>query len=158
VRYGLRADGRTLDEVYEKSRRQGLGPEVQLRVLLGTFALQQGYHDEAYGQASRVRTLVCRDFARTFASCDLVASATSPVAAFRLGAMDDDPVAMYRCDALTVPASLAGLPALSLPCGMAAGLPVGLQLTAPAFGEDRLLAAAHAFQSATDWHRRRPLP
>ena len=160
VRYGLRQDraGR-LEALYADSRSQGFGPEVQLRILLGTFALQHGYQDEVYGQATRVRALLRQDFARAFAQCDLIACPTSPVPPFALGSKLDDPLAMYRCDALTVPPSLAGLPALSLPCGFAgAGLPVGLQLVAPAFAESLLLQAGHVYQQQTDWHRRRPLP
>jgi aspartyl-tRNA(Asn)/glutamyl-tRNA(Gln) amidotransferase subunit A len=160
VRYGHRAGGdQRLDDVYAASRSSGFGAEVQLRILLGTFALQKGYQDQVYGQASRVRALLRRDFARAFAQCDLIASATSPIAAFPLGSRLQDPVAMYRCDALTVPASLAGLPALSVPCGTTrGGLPVGLQLTAPAFAEPLLLQVGDVYQRATDWHRRRPAP
>lgn len=158
IRFGLRVDDDGgLDALYARSRSAGFGPEVQLRILLGTFALQQGYQDEVYGQATRVRALLRRDFARAFAHCDLLACATSPVPAFPLGSKVDDPLAMYLCDALTVPASLAGLPALSLPCGFTPdGLPVGLQLIAPPFREDLLLQVAHRYQEATGWHRRRP--
>jgi aspartyl-tRNA(Asn)/glutamyl-tRNA(Gln) amidotransferase subunit A len=159
VRFGLRAaeGGAGIDALYADSRSRGFGPEVQLRILLGTFALQKGYRDEVYGQATRVRALVRRDFDRAFAHCDLLLCPTSPVPAFPLGSKVDDPLAMYLCDALTVPASLAGLPALSLPCGFTrGGLPVGLQLIAPPFREDLLLQVAHRYQQATDWHRRRP--
>lgn len=157
VRFGHRAAGRTLDEVYADSRSAGFGPEVQLRILLGTFALQHGYQDAMYGQATRVRALLRRDFAAAFATCDAIVCATSPVPAWPLGALQQDPLAMYRADALTVPASLAGLPALSMPCGFTAdGLPIGLQLIAPAFAEERLLQIAHVHQQHTDWHRRRP--
>ena len=159
VRFGLRADGRTLDEVYARSRSQGFGAEVQLRILLGTYALQHGYRDQVYGQATRVRALLRHDFAAAFAACDLIACATSPVPPWPLGAMDREPVAMYRCDALTVPASLAGLPALSLPCGFTAGnLPIGLQLIGAPLREDLLLQVGHVYQQRTGWHRRRPPP
>ncbi len=159
VRFGLRRPGRTLDDVYAESRSHGFGAEVQLRVLLGTYALQHGYHDQVYGQATRVRTLLQREFAAAFAHCDAIVGATSPLPAWPHGSMLDDPVAMYRCDALTVPASLAGLPAISIPCGFTATrLPIGLHLTAPALREDRLLRIAHTFQQHTDWHQRRAMP
>lgn len=159
VRFGLRVDDPRLEAMMARSRAAGFGDEVQLRILLGTFALRAGYHDELYGRATRVRTLVRQDFAAAFARCDVIATPTSPVPAFPLGSRTEDPAAMYACDLLTVPASLAGLPALSIPCGAtAAGLPVGLQLIAPAGREDRLLAVAHAYQQATDHHLRRPLP
>ncbi len=157
IRFGHSPGGRTLEDAVTNARSEGFGPEVQLRVLLGTHALRTGYHDELYGQASRVRALVRADFQAAFRGCDLIASPTSPVAAFALGSRIDDPLAMHACDALTVPASLAGLPALSVPCGFTAdGLPIGLQLTAPHRREGALLAAAHAWQQATDWHQRRP--
>jgi aspartyl-tRNA(Asn)/glutamyl-tRNA(Gln) amidotransferase subunit A len=157
VRYGHRAEHcRRLDELYERSRSEGFGAEVQLRILLGTYALQKGYEDRVYGQATRIRARIAADFAAAFAHCDLIASATSPVAAFALGSKLQDPLAMYWCDALTVPHSLAGLPAMSLPCGFAAGLPVGLQLAAPRAHEALLLQAGHVFQQSTDWHQRRP--
>ncbi|MBL9076256.1 MAG: Asp-tRNA(Asn)/Glu-tRNA(Gln) amidotransferase subunit GatA [Planctomycetes bacterium] len=158
VRYGARrGEGTSCDAMTTASRSRGFGDEVQLRILLGTFALSVGYQDRYYGQAIRARELLRSDFARAFAACDLLVSPTSPVPAFPLGSRIDDPLAMYLCDALTVPASLAGLPALSQPCGYtAAGLPIGLQWTAPAFGEDRLLQVAGAFAAATDHHSRRP--
>jgi aspartyl-tRNA(Asn)/glutamyl-tRNA(Gln) amidotransferase subunit A len=157
VRFGLSRKGRTIDESYANSRSDGFGAEVQLRILLGTHALQHGYHDELYGQATRVRQLLRRDFDAAFAHCDLIASPTSPLPAFAIGSKIDDPVAMYRCDAMTVPASLAGLPALSMPCGFAKGnLPIGLQLTAPALAEVLLLQVANVYQQRTDWHRQRP--
>jgi len=160
VRYGQRREvpGR-VEAMIAASRSAGFGDEVQLRVLLGTFALSYGYQDELYGQATRARTLLQSDFARAFAQCDLLLSPTSPVPAFPLGSRNDDPLAMYLCDALTVPASLAGLPALSQPCGATAdGLPIGMQWMAPTLREDLLLGAAHTFQLHTDHHLRRPLP
>ena len=160
VRYGRRREvpGR-VEAMIAASRSAGFGDEVQLRVLLGTFALSYGYQDELYGQATRARTLLGADFARAFAQCDLLLSPTSPVPAFPIGSHNDDPLAMYLCDALTVPASLAGLPALSQPCGaMADGRPIGMQWMAPADREDLLLATAHVFQQHTDHHLQRPLP
>ncbi|HLQ37092.1 MAG TPA: Asp-tRNA(Asn)/Glu-tRNA(Gln) amidotransferase subunit GatA [Planctomycetota bacterium] len=160
IRFGLRREGSgRLESMYAASRSAGFGAEVQLRILLGTFALRAGYHEEFYGRATRVRALLRQDFARAFADCELIACPTSPVPAFPLGSKLDDPLAMYLCDALTVPMSLAGLPALSLPCGFtAAGLPVGLQLTAPALQEQLLLQTAHVYQQHTDFHRQRPAP
>jgi aspartyl-tRNA(Asn)/glutamyl-tRNA(Gln) amidotransferase subunit A len=116
--------------------------------MLGTFALASGYYDQYYGRAQRVRTLIVRDFREAFAQVDLVASPTSPTVAFRLGERTDDPYQMYLADICTIPVSLAGLPALSIPCGLADGLPVGLQLAGPAFSENRLLDAAHALEQA----------
>ncbi len=157
IRYGHSPGGRTLEEAVTSARSEGFGPEVQLRILLGAHALQHGYHDELYGHATRVRRLVADDFAAAFAQCDVIAMLTSPAPAFPLGSRIDDPVAMYSCDALTVPASLAGLPAISFPCGFTKdGLPIGMQFVAPPRREGLLLAAAHAWQLATDWHLRRP--
>jgi len=148
-----------VEAMIASSRSAGLGDEVQLRILLGTFALSYGYQDEFYGQANRARALLRADFARAFAQCDLLLSPTSPVPAFPLGSRTDDPLAMYLCDALTVPASLAGLPALSQPCGATTdGIPIGMQWMAPPHREDLLLATAHVFQQHTDHHLRRALP
>ncbi|HZN40180.1 MAG TPA: Asp-tRNA(Asn)/Glu-tRNA(Gln) amidotransferase subunit GatA [Planctomycetota bacterium] len=160
VRYGLRRDAVSRCEpMMMQSRSAGFGDEVQLRILLGTFALSFGYHDQYYGQATRARALLCSEFARAFASCELLLSPTSPVPAFPLGSRIDDPLAMYLCDVLTVPASLAGLPALSQPCGFTAdGRPIGMQWVAPALREDLLLQVAHVFQAHTDHHLRRPVP
>ena len=160
VRFGVGAQGSSLEALYTNSRSAGFGDEVQLRILLGTFALQHGYQDEMYGQATRCRQLLRGDFARAFESCDVIASPTSPVPAFAIGSRTADPVAMYLCDALTVPTSLAGLPGLSLPCGFvdddATRLPVGLQLTAPAWQEAALLQIGERFEQQTDWHQQRP--
>jgi aspartyl-tRNA(Asn)/glutamyl-tRNA(Gln) amidotransferase subunit A len=158
VRYGLRRQGSgRLEAMMAHSRSAGFGAEVQLRILLGTFALRAGWQDELYGKASRVRTLLRADFAAAFGQCDLLVMPTSPVPAFPIGSKVDDPAAMYACDLLTVPASLAGLPAISLPCGHTqAGLPIGLQLIAPPLREDLLLAVAGRFQQASAHHLRRP--
>ena len=160
VRYGARpTDARTCDAMTTGSRSRGFGAEVQLRILLGTFALSVGYQDRYYGQATRVRDLLRADYRRVFELCDVVLSPTSPVAAFPLGSRIDDPLAMYLCDALTVPASLAGLPAQSQPCGFTtAGLPIGMQWTAPALREDLLLQLASVYERRTDHHRRRARP
>lgn len=157
VRYGVRAaDASNLLEVYLKSRSQGFGAEVKRRIMLGTYALSSGYYDAYYLKAQKVRTLIKRDFDDVFRSFDLIVGPTAPTPAFKIGEQVGDPLTMYLNDILTIPVSLAGVPAVSVPCGMAGGLPVGLQLIAPPFGEATLLRAAHAFEQHTDHHRRRP--
>jgi aspartyl-tRNA(Asn)/glutamyl-tRNA(Gln) amidotransferase subunit A len=149
VRYGVRREGAraSVDEMYGATRDRGFGPEVKRRILLGTFALSEGYYDAFYGKAQKVRTLMRRDFVDAFARVDVLATPTSPTVAFPLGARVSDPVAMYLADVCTLPPSLAGVPAVSLPCGRGAnGLPVGLQLVAPAFEESKLLAVAHGVE------------
>jgi aspartyl-tRNA(Asn)/glutamyl-tRNA(Gln) amidotransferase subunit A len=149
VRYGYRAaDPPDLTTMYERTRGEGFGPEVKRRIMIGAYALSAGYYDAYYGRAQRVRTLVRRDFAAVFADVDLVVSPTSPTVAFAVGARADDPLAMYMSDICTIPVNLAGLPAISIPCGLSDGLPVGFQLIGPAFSENRLLAAAHALEAA----------
>jgi aspartyl-tRNA(Asn)/glutamyl-tRNA(Gln) amidotransferase subunit A len=157
VRFGLRAANGTLLELYEGTRAAGFGPEVKRRIMLGTFALSAGYYDAYYGRAQRVRTRIADDFRAAFERFDFVVTPTSPSVAFRLGARTDDPLAMYLSDACTVPMSLAGIPAISIPCGLAApadgggprgGLPVGFQIAGPAFSENALLDAAHALEQA----------
>jgi aspartyl-tRNA(Asn)/glutamyl-tRNA(Gln) amidotransferase subunit A len=142
--------------MYGETRDRGLGPEVKRRILLGTFALSSGYYDAYYLRAQKVRTLIRRDFELAFASCDMVATPTTPTPAFGIGEKTADPLQMYLADIFTVPANLAGLPALSLPMDAAGGLPTGLQLQGRPFEEATLLRAGHAFQQATDHHRRRP--
>jgi aspartyl-tRNA(Asn)/glutamyl-tRNA(Gln) amidotransferase subunit A len=155
VRYGLRVDGDAdLTAMYERTRAQGFGAEVKRRVMLGTYALSSGYYEAYYGRAQRVRTKIAEDFATAFEGVDFIVTPTSPTVAFELGAKAADPLQMYLSDYFTVPMSLAGIPAISIPCGLAepAGggpqLPVGLQLTSPAFSEARLLDAAHALEGA----------
>ncbi len=149
VRYGYRAAGAAdLIEMYERTRGEGFGDEVKRRIMIGTYALSAGYYEAYYGRAQKVRTLVRRDFERAFADVDLIASPTSPTVAFRIGSRTDDPLAMYVSDVCTIPANLAGLPAISIPCGLSDGLPVGLQLIGPAFSENRILGAAHALEGA----------
>jgi len=149
IRYGRRALGTDdLLEHYERTRGEGFGPEVKRRIMLGTFALSSGYYDAYYGQAQRVRTLIIHDFAEAFAQVDVLASPTSPTVAFRLGERTSDPLSMYLSDVCTIPVSLAGLPSLSIPCGLSEGLPVGLQLAGPAFSENRLFEVAHALEAA----------
>jgi aspartyl-tRNA(Asn)/glutamyl-tRNA(Gln) amidotransferase subunit A len=157
VKYGLRAPGgRDLIEMTARTRALGFGAEVKRRIMLGTYALSAGYYDAYYGRAQRVRTLVKRDFDAVFAQVDVIAAPTTPNVAFKMGEKAD-PLQMYLNDVFTVPASLAGIPAVSVPCGFSqSGLPIGLQLIGKAFNEPVLLRVAHAYQSATGWHRRRP--
>jgi aspartyl-tRNA(Asn)/glutamyl-tRNA(Gln) amidotransferase subunit A len=157
VRYGLRAPGvHDLPALYGRTRDLGFGPEVKRRIILGTFALSSGYYDAYYLRAQKVRTLIRRDFDAAFGECDVIATPTTPTPAFRLGEKTGDPLPMYLADIFTVPANLAGLPALSLPCGLAGGLPVGLQLTARAFDEATLLRAGASYQRATSHHELAP--
>jgi aspartyl-tRNA(Asn)/glutamyl-tRNA(Gln) amidotransferase subunit A len=150
IRYGLRLEepGDTVVDLYGRTRAQGFGAEVKRRIMLGTYALSSGYYDAYYGTAQRVRTRIRQDFERAFAGVDLIALPTSPTVAFRIGERTHDPWAMYASDVLTVPANLAGLPGLSLPCGLSEGLPVGLQLIGPAFSENAILDAGHALERA----------
>jgi aspartyl-tRNA(Asn)/glutamyl-tRNA(Gln) amidotransferase subunit A len=154
IRYGLRVgdDGtHDLDEVMALTREAGFGPEVKRRIILGTYALSAGYYDAYYGQAQKVRTLIGRDFGAAFeGGLDVLVSPTTPTVAFPLGARVDDPLAMYAADLCTLPASLAGLPAISVPCGLADGLPVGLQIIAPALADDRCYQVAAALEAAQD--------
>ena len=157
LRFGHRcADAGNAQELFERSRSEGFGSEVKRRILIGTYALSVGYFDAYYLQAQRVRRLVRQNFLDAFREVDLLLAPTAPGTAFPLGAFAGDPVAMYRQDICTIPVSLAGLPALSLPCGLSDGLPVGAQLIARHFDEQRLLQAGATLQQATDWHRLRP--
>jgi aspartyl-tRNA(Asn)/glutamyl-tRNA(Gln) amidotransferase subunit A len=158
VRYGHRASGYSdLADMYARTRAEGFGAEVKRRILVGTYVLSHGYYDAYYLQAQKVRRLIVRDFQSAFERCDLILGPVAPTTAFEIGAQIQDPVKMYLGDIFTVPGSLAGLPGLSIPCGFdEAGLPVGLQLTGTYFSEAKLLAAAHRYQQATDWHLRVP--
>jgi aspartyl-tRNA(Asn)/glutamyl-tRNA(Gln) amidotransferase subunit A len=156
VRYGLRAAAKDLRHMYGETRDRGFGPEVKRRIVLGTFVLSSGYYDAYYLRAQKVRTLIRRDFETAFQSCDVVAMPTTPTPAFRIGEKTADPLQMYLEDIFTVPANLAGIPGLSLPCGFAAGLPVGLQLLGRPFDEATLLRAGHAYQQGTSHHRAVP--
>jgi aspartyl-tRNA(Asn)/glutamyl-tRNA(Gln) amidotransferase subunit A len=157
VRYGQRAAGTSeLREMYGRTRDEGFGAEVKRRIILGTFALSSGYYDAYYLRAQKVRTLIRRDFERAFEGCDVVATPTTPTPAFGLGEKTDDPLQMYLADIFTVPANLAGIPGLSLPCGLAQDLPVGLQLLGRPFDEETLLRCGAAFQKATGHHELRP--
>jgi aspartyl-tRNA(Asn)/glutamyl-tRNA(Gln) amidotransferase subunit A len=155
VRYGLRVDGSDSVEMMTKTRGAGFGPEVKRRIMLGTYALSAGYYEAYYGQAQKVRTLIIRDYDAAFASYDVLVSPTSPTTAFPIGAKVDDPLAMYFNDVFTIPANLAGTPAISIPSGLdERGLPIGLQLTAPVLEERRLLRAAAALEAAIGFSER----
>ncbi len=157
VRFGRRAEASDLRGMYEKSRGEGFGEEVKRRILVGAYVLSDGYYDAYYRRAAGARKIIARDFAAAFEQCDLIAGPTTPGPAFPLNAIaENDPVSMYMQDVYTVPVNLAGLPAASVPCGFAAGLPVGLQLVAPPLAEARLLQAAHQYQLRTDFHLRIP--
>jgi aspartyl-tRNA(Asn)/glutamyl-tRNA(Gln) amidotransferase subunit A len=148
VRYGLRVDADDLLGMYTQTREAGFGAEVKRRIMLGTYALSSGYYDAYYGRAQQVRTKVAEDFRSAFERCDLIVTPTAPSVAFRLGEKVDDPLAMYLSDVCTVPMSLAGIPAISIPNGLSDGLPVGFQLCGPAFSENRLLDAAYVLEQA----------
>ena len=157
VRFGLSEPADALADLFRRSRGSGFGPEVKRRIMLGTYALSAGYYDAYYGQAQKVRTLIKQDFERAFEAVDAIAAPVAPSTAFRLGEHSDDPLAMYLEDVFTLPANLAGVPGLAFPCGFdAQGMPVGMQLMGPHFGEAQLFRMAHAYQQATDWHLRRP--
>jgi aspartyl-tRNA(Asn)/glutamyl-tRNA(Gln) amidotransferase subunit A len=149
VRYGARVeDASDLLDMYTRTRHDGFGAEVKRRIMLGTYALSSGYYDAYYGRAQRVRTKIAEDFKSAFGEVDLILTPTAPTVAFGLGEKTDDPLSMYLNDYCTVPMSLAGIPAISIPCGLSGGLPVGLQLAGPAFSENKLLDAAHALEQA----------
>ncbi|MCR9095978.1 MAG: Asp-tRNA(Asn)/Glu-tRNA(Gln) amidotransferase subunit GatA [bacterium] len=157
VRYGRRADRPAdLQDLYMRSRSEGFGPEVKRRILLGTYVLSAGYYDAYYGKAQRVRTLIRRDFDRAFASCDLIVTPTMPETAFGLGEKSDDPLSMYLSDVYTTSVNLAGLPGLSMPCGLSEGMPVGLQLIGKPLDEATILRVGDAFERRTDHHALRP--
>ena len=159
VRYGHRAEPHgDLMDLYKKSRSEGFGPEVQRRIVIGTYVLSHGYYDAYYLQAQKLRRMIADDFSRCFAErCDVIAGPVAPSVAWKIGERSDDPVQDYLADIFTLPASLAGLPGISVPAGFGeAGLPVGLQLIGRHFAEGQLLHVAHALQQATDWHLRSP--
>jgi aspartyl-tRNA(Asn)/glutamyl-tRNA(Gln) amidotransferase subunit A len=157
VRYGKRTERSSSHiDLFEKTREEGFGAEVKQRILTGTYALSHGYYDAYYLKAQKVRTLLRRDFAAAFENFDLLVTPTAPTAAFGIGEKSDDPMAMKLSDICTIPANMAGIPAISQCCGFDThGLPIGMQLMGPAFSEEVLLRAAHAYEQATDWHQRR---
>jgi aspartyl-tRNA(Asn)/glutamyl-tRNA(Gln) amidotransferase subunit A len=158
VKYGFRADGAAdLMQMYRSTRSQGFGAEVQRRIIIGTYCLSAGYYDAYYGKASQVRTLIVEDFKKAFEACDVIACPTAPTPAFKIGEKVDDPLTMYLSDIFTISANLAGIPALSVPCGFSAsGLPIGLQLMGKHFDEEMILRVGHRFEQATEFHKRRP--
>ncbi|MGH6634682.1 MAG: amidase family protein, partial [Gammaproteobacteria bacterium] len=147
---------RDLQDLYCRSRAEGFGAEVKRRILIGTYALSAGYYDAYYVKAQRVRRLIRDDFQSAFRQVDVIAGPTSPTVAFRLAEKTTDPLAMYLSDVYTIPANLAGLPAMSIPVGRVGALPVGMQLIADYFQEGRLLNLAHRYQQVTEWHRQIP--
>ncbi|MCU6712661.1 Asp-tRNA(Asn)/Glu-tRNA(Gln) amidotransferase subunit GatA [Paenibacillus sp. J5C_2022] len=157
VRYGVRADNPdNLIDLYRKSRSQGFGPEVKRRIMLGTYSLSSGYYDAYYLKAQKVRTLIKNDFDEVFKQYDVIVGPTAPTPAFRIGEQVNNPLTMYLNDICTIPVSLAGIPAISVPCGMADGLPIGLQIIGQAFQESTVLRAAHAYEANTEHHKLRP--
>jgi aspartyl-tRNA(Asn)/glutamyl-tRNA(Gln) amidotransferase subunit A len=157
VRFGHRAQNpEDLLDLYCRSRGEGFGAEVKRRILTGTYVLSAGYYDAYYLKAQQVRQLIADDFRKAFADVDVIAGPTAPAPAFRLGDKTDDPITMYLNDIYTIGANLAGLPGISIPCGFASELPVGLHLVGPHFGEEQILRTAHQYQLQTDWHTRCP--
>ncbi len=154
VRYGHRCDGpEDLEDLYKRTRAEGFGDEVKRRILVGTYALSAGFYDAYYRQAQKIRRLIKNDFSQAFNDVDMILAPTAPSPAFKIGEKSADPVQMYLEDIFTISVNLAGLPAISLPCGQKAGLPVGMQLIGNAFSDARILNAAHQFQQHTDWHQ-----
>jgi aspartyl-tRNA(Asn)/glutamyl-tRNA(Gln) amidotransferase subunit A len=158
IRYGHRADANDLNALYINSRTEGFGSEVQRRILVGTYVLSKGYYDEYYRKALKVRTLIANDFQSAFRHCDVIASPVSPTTAFKLGEKTSNPVEMYLSDIFTIPANLAGLPAISVPCGFDSNnLPIGLQLIGNLWEEEKILQVAESYQSRSEWHLKTPL-
>jgi aspartyl-tRNA(Asn)/glutamyl-tRNA(Gln) amidotransferase subunit A len=157
IRYGHRAEAGSLDELYQKTRGEGFGAEPKRRIILGTYVLRSGYYEAYYGKALRVRRRIAEDFQAAFTKCDVLATPTSPVVAFKLGERVSDPLQMYLADIYTVAPALAGVPAMSQCCGFTrAGLPIGLQLIGPPLGEEAIFRVGGAYQRLTDWHTRLP--
>ncbi len=157
VKYGFRATGKDLLDMYMNTRAEGFGPEVKRRILLGTYALSSGYYEAYYRKAQQVRTLIKRDFDEAFKKVDAILTPTTPTPAFRIGEKVSDPLQMYLSDIFTISANLAGVPAISIPCGFTSeGLPVGLQIIGKPFDEEMILRIAHAYEQSTDWHKRKP--
>jgi len=157
VRYGLRVDGDAMWDTMRRTRGAGFGSEVKRRIMLGTYALSAGYYDAYYVKAQQVRTLIKDDFDAAFRDVDVVVCPVAPTTAFKIGEKTDDPLHMYLSDVFTLNCNLAGICGISVPCGFdGAGLPIGLQIMGPAFGEEVVLRAAHAYEQATEWHTRKP--
>ena len=157
VKYGFRyKDGDSMWEELEVTRQLGFGPEVKRRIMLGAYSLSSGYYDEYYLKAQKVRTVIINEFEDTFKKYDLLVTPTSPTTAFGVGERTDNPLQMYLSDVCTVPVNIAGLPAISVPCGFSDGLPIGLQIIGPKFGEQNILNLAYAFEQSTEWHKYNP--
>lgn len=156
VKYGLSIQGSSLREMYEQTRGQGFGAEVKRRIMLGTYALSSGYYDAYYVKAQKVRTLIKQDFDLAFQDVDVIVAPTSPTVAFPFGARMDDPYQMYLADVFTIPANMAGIPGISVPCGFSGTLPIGLQFLGKAFDEATLLAVAHAYEQSQPWWKQHP--
>ena len=158
VKYGYRdKNKKSLMEMYKSTRSRGFGPEVQRRIILGTYSLSAGYYDEYYGKASQVRTLIIEDFKKAFEICDVILSPVAPTPAFKIGEMMDDPLTMYLSDVFTLSANLAGIPGISVPCGFSSkALPIGLQIMAKHFDEGKLIKVAYNFEQATNFHKKKP--
>ena len=159
IRFGSKPDDEAEDliDYYFKQRSSGFGPEIKRRIMMGTYVLSAGYYDAYYKKAQKVRTKIIEDFNKAFKEVDVICAPVSPFPAFKAGDKVDDPLAMYMADVLTIPASAAGVPGLSVPCGFSkTGLPIGLQIIGPQFEEGRILNVGHAFQQATKWHQQRP--
>jgi aspartyl-tRNA(Asn)/glutamyl-tRNA(Gln) amidotransferase subunit A len=156
VRYGLSHESDSLKEMYERTRGEGFGDEVKRRIMLGTYALSSGYYDAYYVKAQKVRTLIKQDFDQAFAKVDAIIAPTSPTVAFRIGSRTDDPIQMYLADVFTIPANMAGIPGVAVPCGFSEGLPVSLQVLGRSFDEAGILRIAHAYEQSTEWHTQRP--
>lgn len=158
VKYGLRIEGKDLLEMYMKTRSQGFGAEVKRRIMLGTYALSAGYYEAYYKKAQQVRTLIKNDFEKAFEKVDFIITPTAPSAAFKIGEKVDDPLQMYLSDIFTISVNLAGVPAISIPCGFTQeGLPVGLQIIGKPFDEARILQLAYAYEQSTPWHKMKPI-
>jgi aspartyl-tRNA(Asn)/glutamyl-tRNA(Gln) amidotransferase subunit A len=158
VKYGLRSpNADNLLSMYTRTRSQGFGAEVKRRIMIGTYALSAGYYDAYYLKAQKVRTLIKQDFEKAFATVDVLISPTAPTTAFTAGEKTTDPLSMYLNDLMTIPANLAGLPGISLPCGFdSQGLPIGLQIVGKALGEEQLFQVAYAYEQSTNWHLQKP--
>jgi aspartyl-tRNA(Asn)/glutamyl-tRNA(Gln) amidotransferase subunit A len=158
VKYGFRNKDRTdLMNMYRSTRSKGFGPEVQRRIIIGTYCLSAGYYDAYYGKASQVRTLITEDFKKAFETCDVIVCPVAPTAAFKIGEKIDDPLTMYLSDIFTLSANLAGIPGMSVPCGFSTdGLPIGLQILGNHFDEEMLLKVGYGFERATEFHKKKP--
>jgi aspartyl-tRNA(Asn)/glutamyl-tRNA(Gln) amidotransferase subunit A len=157
AKYGVRTNGKDLLEMYTKTRAKGFGAEVKRRIILGTYALSSGYYEAYYKKAQQVRTLIKQDFEKAFETVDVIITPTSPTSAFKVGEKTEDPLQMYLADIFTISVNLAGVPAISIPCGFTSNkLPVGLQIIGKHFDEESILRIAYAYEQATDWHKRKP--